>query len=250
MPQESPIDVTPVAERSREVRLGIVMFGGVSLAVYINGVSSELFRAVRGRGVYRLLKALTDSHIVVDILSGASAGGSNSVLLSAALSNGTDFESTPSTLWREHADIEKLLERTPKGPAASTNSVLNGDYNQVQLEAAFRTLLGAPTPSQEPEDPSPVDEIDLFVTGTDIHGQFDERVDALGHGIELEDHRVLFQLKHRARRKEPFSATAYQNGRPNAPKTEARTTAKRIKQRQPRSRTSPRVSPERSNRWS
>ncbi|HEX7452796.1 MAG TPA: hypothetical protein VF294_10940, partial [Polyangiaceae bacterium] len=142
MQQESPMDVVPIAERSREVRLGIVMFGGVSLAVYINGVSSELFRAVRGRGVYRLLKALTDSHIAVDILSGASAGGINSVLLSAALCNGTDFEST-STLWLEHADIEKLLERSPQGPPID-NSVLNGDYHQSQLEAAFRTLLSAP----------------------------------------------------------------------------------------------------------
>ena len=34
-------------ERSRETRLGIVMSGGVSLAVYENGVAQELFRAVR-----------------------------------------------------------------------------------------------------------------------------------------------------------------------------------------------------------
>jgi hypothetical protein len=54
------MNVAQFAERSREVRLGIVMFGGVSLAVYINGISNELFRAARGRGVYRLLKALTD----------------------------------------------------------------------------------------------------------------------------------------------------------------------------------------------
>ena len=47
-------------ERSREVRLGLVMYGGVSLAIYINGVAQEFFRAVRGRGVYRLIKALTD----------------------------------------------------------------------------------------------------------------------------------------------------------------------------------------------
>src|SRR4029077_1876657 len=32
----------------REVRLGVVMYGGVSLAVYINGVAHEFFRAVRG----------------------------------------------------------------------------------------------------------------------------------------------------------------------------------------------------------
>ncbi|HEY1537284.1 MAG TPA: hypothetical protein VGF76_24855, partial [Polyangiaceae bacterium] len=198
MPHGNTMNAAPIAERSREVRLGIVMFGGISLAVYINGVSSELFRAVRGRGVYRLLKALTDSHVVVDILSGASAGGINSVLLSAALCNGTDFEST-STLWREHADMEQLLAPTGR---PIDNSVLNGDYDQTQLEAAFRVLLSPPSPSQEQEDPSPVGELDLFVTGTDINGQFDERLDALGHHIELENHRVLFQLKHRARRKE------------------------------------------------
>ena len=214
------MNAAPVAERSREVRLGIVMFGGISLAVYINGVSSELFRAVRGRGVYRLLKALTDSHVVVDILSGASAGGINSVLLSAALCNGTDFEST-STLWREHADMEPLLEPTQKARRPIDNSVLNGDYDQTQLEAALRVLLSPPSPSQEKEDPSPVGELDLFVTGTDINGQFDERLDALGHHIELENHRVLFQLKHRAGRKEPFSPRALQDGKPKAPDDQA-----------------------------
>jgi hypothetical protein len=69
----------------REVRLGVVMYGGVSLAVYINGVAHEFFRAVRGRGVYRLIKALTDSDIIVDVISGTSAGGINGVMLSYAL---------------------------------------------------------------------------------------------------------------------------------------------------------------------
>ena len=34
--------------KSREVRLGVVMYGGVSLAIYINGVAREFFDAVRG----------------------------------------------------------------------------------------------------------------------------------------------------------------------------------------------------------
>ena len=68
--------------RSQECRLGLVMYGGISLAVYIYGVTQEFFNAVRGRGVYRLIKALTDSHVVVDIMSGTSAGGVNGILLS------------------------------------------------------------------------------------------------------------------------------------------------------------------------
>ena len=39
----------------REVRLGLVLYGGVSLAVYENGVVQELYRAIRGDGVYGLV---------------------------------------------------------------------------------------------------------------------------------------------------------------------------------------------------
>jgi hypothetical protein len=61
----------------REIRLGVVMYGGVSLAVYLNGVTHDFFRAVRGRGVYRLIKALTDFNIIVDVISGTPGGGIN-----------------------------------------------------------------------------------------------------------------------------------------------------------------------------
>jgi len=78
-------------EKSCEIRLGIVMYGGVSLAIYINGVAYEFFRAVRGQGIYKLVKALTDADIVVDIISGTSAGGINGILLAYALCNARDF---------------------------------------------------------------------------------------------------------------------------------------------------------------
>lgn len=55
---------------TREVRLGMVLYGGVSLAVYENGVAQELYRAIRGEGIYGLVKELTDSDITVDIISG------------------------------------------------------------------------------------------------------------------------------------------------------------------------------------
>ena len=202
-------------ERSREVRLGVVMFGGISLAVYINGVANELFRASRGRGVYRLLKALTDSHVIVDILSGASAGGINSILLSTALCNETEFDDT-GKLWRDQADIAKLLK--PRDGEPLTHSVLNGEYHQCRMETAFGELLElTPPETSQPEDPSPVNELDLFITGTDIGGRFSHRLDALGHRIQLEDHRALFQLKHRDNRKHPFAPDALQMGELNDP---------------------------------
>ena len=58
----------------REVRLAVTMVGGTSLAIYENGVAQELYRVVRGHGMYGLLKRLTHSHAYVDVLSGTSAG--------------------------------------------------------------------------------------------------------------------------------------------------------------------------------
>ncbi|HYQ02434.1 MAG TPA: patatin-like protein [Polyangiaceae bacterium] len=210
-----------MSSRSREVRLGIVMFGGVSLAVYINGVSQELFRAVRGRGVYRLIKALTDSEIVVDILSGASAGGINSVLLSAALCNETELGDV-ATLWRDEADIEPLLSLTDGVPNDGSqskrekDSIFDGDYHDEKLKSAIRCLLDTSRKrSREKEDPSKVSELDLFVTGTDIDGRKPIWVDALGRKVQLEEHRTLFHLKHRpAHDNTPFASKAMCFGSP------------------------------------
>ena len=37
----------PPLETTREVRFAVVMYGGVSLAIYINGITQELFHMVR-----------------------------------------------------------------------------------------------------------------------------------------------------------------------------------------------------------
>jgi hypothetical protein len=50
------------------------MVGGISLAVYENGVAQELFRMVHGQGAYGLLKRLTHSHAYIGLLSGSRAG--------------------------------------------------------------------------------------------------------------------------------------------------------------------------------
>src|SRR6266498_4269355 len=101
---DTPEICPPSPEKCRETRIGLVLYGGVSLAVYINGVSQEFYHAVQGNGVYRLIKELTDSEIVLDIVSGSSAGGINGILLSYALCNGKDFTRSQD-LWRNSADI-------------------------------------------------------------------------------------------------------------------------------------------------
>jgi hypothetical protein len=132
----------------REVRLAIVMYGGVSLAIYIYGVAQELERLVRATAqdsddsdfalaesdlnstdrVYRAIgrarggdggddwcegKGEGDpalSRFVVDILSGTSAGGINAIYLAKAMANGQSIEALRK-LWIEEADIDKLFNR-------------------------------------------------------------------------------------------------------------------------------------------
>lgn len=189
--------------RAREVRLGLVMYGGVSLAIYINGVAREFFRAVRGSGVYKLVKALTDSDVVVDVISGTSAGGINGIMLAYALCNNADFASS-AQLWRRDADIRSLL-RSPDNDPASAQSLLNSEgYYQPRLEDAFR-YMPAYVPEGDGEINSKFDELDLYVTGTDVDGAVFTQFDDAGHPIDVKEHRSVFLLKHRRGRKEPFN---------------------------------------------
>jgi patatin-related protein len=138
---------TPKVDLRQEVRFAVVMYGGVSLAIYINGVAQEVFNLVRAtaskeggeepylcegdddfRGtvpVYRELSQIlgregeeaqesvrSDSPIrtrfTVDILSGTSAGGINAVYLAKALVNGQSIDQL-KRLWIEEGDILKLI---------------------------------------------------------------------------------------------------------------------------------------------
>ncbi len=194
----------PCGGKSNEVRLGLVMYGGVSLAVYINGVACEFFRAVNGQGVYRLVKALTDSDIVVDIISGSSAGGINGIFLARALCGGRDFRDT-AALWRKAGGINNLL-RDPRDEENSRSLFDSEGYYQRELENAFEHM-----PKFEPhpeDDPSPLPELDLFVTGTDVYGNIYTDFDDAGHPVDVKDHRTVFLLQHREGRKETFSPPA------------------------------------------
>ncbi len=195
-------------EFRRETRLGLVVYGGIALAIYMNGICREFYNAVRGRGVYKLIKALTDSDIVVDIISGTSAGGINGVLLSYALTNSTENEVVDfadfARIWRESGDILKLMRR-PSSSNLDIDSVLNGEfYYQEQLVKAFEDAYQSKHKAPENEWLSDVNELDLFVTGTDIYGRVYQVFDDTGCVVEIKDHHAVFQLKYRQDRREPF----------------------------------------------
>jgi hypothetical protein len=99
-PVSSP-DLTEALDTdTEEVRLAMALNGGVSLAVWMGGVAVELDRARRAHKgaepreslepleLYTAICGAFQRRFVVDIMSGASAGGLNGSLLAAAIRSG------------------------------------------------------------------------------------------------------------------------------------------------------------------
>jgi patatin-related protein len=115
--------------RQKELRIALVCYGGVSLAVYMHGVTKELWKLCRASRAYhadgdcrdgteavyfKLLSHIEQAHglrlrVLNDIVAGASAGGINGVFLAQAIHSGQSLE--PLTkLWLERTDIDVLLD--------------------------------------------------------------------------------------------------------------------------------------------
>lgn len=110
-------------EDLEDVRLAIVMAGGISLCIWMGGVTLELDRARRRKSIYDEILTLTRSTIRIDVISGASAGGINGTLLGAAIAHQATLSGLRQT-WFDKADFEKLL-RHPFEP--DPPSLLKGD---------------------------------------------------------------------------------------------------------------------------
>ena len=115
--------------REKELRLALVCYGGVSLAVYMHGVTKEIWRLARAsqsfcshkgdgadlQSVYQdILHACLSEHdlklrVLPDIIAGASAGGINGIFLAQAIESGQSLD--PLTeLWLKCADADILLD--------------------------------------------------------------------------------------------------------------------------------------------
>lgn len=115
--------------REKELRLALVCYGGISLAVYMHGITKEVWRlAAASRavqdggakltgsaGIYQALIAHSAAtrgirlRVFADIVAGASAGGINAIFLARALTTGQSLD--PLTeLWLTRADVDALLD--------------------------------------------------------------------------------------------------------------------------------------------
>ena len=190
----------------RELRLCLVMYGGISLAVYMNGIAREYFDLVRGRGVWGIFKRLADVDVVVDVISGASAGGLNGLFLAYALCGHREFGHMVD-LWRNRAGIEALLG-DPAG--AEPHSLLNSEYMEAELASAFATMPRVPPGRADELAVSDSPDLDCFMAATNFYGQRHTVGQLAGNQIPTKSHRTTVHFKHRLGRKEPFGAPADQ----------------------------------------
>ncbi len=129
--------------REKELRIALVCFGGVSLAIYMHGITKEILKLARASSALHAITdrgkrssaTFLDSHdaadpeydteavyfdllrdigktlelrVVVDIVAGASAGGINSTMLARALSHDLPMGRLRE-LWLKNADVTELL---------------------------------------------------------------------------------------------------------------------------------------------
>jgi patatin-related protein len=117
--------------REKELRLALVCYGGISLAVYMHGITKELWRLARAsrafhagdpawthptsEAIYRSLLERIEREtglklrVLIDVIAGASAGGINGLFLGHAIASGQSLD--PLTdLWLDMADVEVLID--------------------------------------------------------------------------------------------------------------------------------------------
>lgn len=178
---------------TKEIRFAVVMYGGISLAIYMNGIAQELLSMVRATSplepdpeklqgttrVYRDIANYLSTHqnngefdhrFIVDIISGTSAGGINGICLAKALARGLGDLKTLEQTWYSEGDIDHLLNDKGSEPKKFRSkepktSLFNSQRMYGKLLEAFQKME-----SNAKNDKSHVDYIDLFVTATDLRG--------------------------------------------------------------------------------
>ena len=210
--------IEPGAREAVELRLALVCYGGVSLAVYMHGVTKELHKLVRAS---RALEALDDldapnpfkepdpalaadgvdserayfealrdlarqGHrvsVVIDIITGTSAGGINGVCLAKVVEDNGSLARLRN-LWVDEGDIKRLL-RAPDvhnwklqtaiaglgilAAPLSKTSLLRGDRMSQLLFDCLRDMAKSVDPHQQTLLRFG-GSLDLFITTTDLQG--------------------------------------------------------------------------------
>ncbi|MGO9357731.1 MAG: patatin-like protein [Xanthobacteraceae bacterium] len=139
--------------KEKELRIALVCSGGISLSIYMHGISKEILKLVRASKslhsiddrtarsaasffdgadaadpeydtdaiYFELLQQLgteLELRVVVDVIAGASAGGINGTMLARALSHDLPMGALRDH-WLDHADVDDLLAPEARAEAGS-----------------------------------------------------------------------------------------------------------------------------------
>ncbi len=207
-----------MAAAAQEIRIAMALNGGVSLAVWMGGCAVELDRARRAGApgkepprIYDALCACFGRRLVIDILSGASAGGINGALLSAAMVSGRKLDvEFVRTQWLDLGDLGDLLYPTTK---EDPPSLMNGELFHKRILQAFEGVLGInpKAPGYEAcKTSSPVRPLapSLDVTMTDVFGVEKRFPDSWGGELIAREHRPRFKFREASHFSAPALAAA------------------------------------------
>ena len=157
----------------RELRIGLVLNGGVSLAVWISGVVHEIDGCVAATGPYaEALAANGYDGARVDVIAGASAGGINGALLAVG-----DPGLEAAALRRPAAARRVAGDRRPgeaHAQPARTGAAFDPARRRVLPAGVARGARRAPRPGgarRRLRHP-----LYLFLTATDVRGTRNARL--------------------------------------------------------------------------
>lgn len=220
----------PAVERAetRELRLAVVLYGGVSLAIYMHGTTKELHRLVKASALedvggeseatpsedfYReLLQHVAKrnkgvrTRVVVDVIAGTSAGGINGIYLAKALAHNRSQDALRN-LWLNRGDIKQLargkgwLPLGIKAPwllvTARKEPPLKGDVISEWIYHALRDMdAGDPRPTELETLMPDRHLLELFVTTTDFFGYDRDLIISDPPLIHDHAHRHVLAFRH------------------------------------------------------
>ena len=209
-------DVTAPAGSPYEMRLALVLNGGVSLAVWMGGVTAEIDRMRRAAYPaliepgevkadpvlerWQHLLGRLGVRLNVDVIAGASAGGLNGAVLATAIARGKPLPELQDT-WHSVGSIENLASNADQ-PAGDRRSILNGSLLTKSVGDVFAALTNRPEPAVPPdlrerlrhEEQAPRG-VTLFTTATSMRGQAERFTDSTNQRFPQVEYRVVCRFR-------------------------------------------------------
>ena len=204
-----------IDESRYEMRLALVLNGGVSLAVWMGGVTAEIDHMRRAAypdliagdsdpvlALWERLLKLLRVRLIVDVIAGASAGGLNGAVLAAAIARAHPLPELRD-VWLLVGSIANLAGTEDQRPGVDRLSVLDGDLLTTSIANVFAEMKPRPDGRTRPlslragveQEARLPRSVTLFTTATSMRGQGEEFTDSTNQRFTQVEYRVLCRFR-------------------------------------------------------